>query len=99
MDEVNIKSHTDRLDILLARYEREIRETEEKLRVLKAGHGSLNLLAWESDKLANPQLGPDQFRDVGITKVVLDAFNDLWRIRKGPVTVTEMKRLPVAARI
>jgi hypothetical protein len=99
MDVVNLKRHRDRLDILLARYEREIREAEEELRRLKTGHSHLNFLAQESDKPANPQSGPDKSRDVGITKAVLDALNDLWPLRKGPVAVTQIKRLPIIVRI
>jgi hypothetical protein len=85
---VNLKKHSDRLDILLARYEREIRETEEKLQALKAGRDSLSLMAAESPKPTR-SLPPEKFRDAGITKTVLHAINDLWRMRKDAVPLTE----------
>ena len=86
---MNIKKHGDRLDVLLSRCEQEIRDTEEKLRLLRAGRSHSNLMPQEPETPASPQPEPAKFRDTGITKSVLDTINDLWRIRKDAVTLTE----------
>lgn len=89
MNGVNIKRHSDRLDHLLARCEQEIRQTEEKLRALKAGRDNLNLMAQELAKPAAPQPEPVESRDTGITKSVLEVINNLWRVQKNALTLTE----------
>ena len=86
---VNIKKHSDRLDNLLARCEREIRETEKKLRVLKAGRPNLDLMSQEPEKPATPLPEPAEVHEAGITKSVLEAVSDLCRIRKNVMTLTE----------
>lgn len=86
---VNIKKHSDRLDVLLARYDQQIRETEDKLRALKTGRNNLNLLAQEPNQPETPRPEPAKFLDTGITKSVLDTISDLWRFRKDAVTLTE----------
>jgi hypothetical protein len=77
VERVNLKRHSDRLDILLARYEREIRETEEKLRALKTGRADLNLMVKEPARPATLQPGPEELRGTGITKTVVEAIQSV----------------------
>ena len=86
---MNIKRHRDRLDVLLTKYEQEIREAEEKLRVLKTGRSHLTLLAQGLERPAAPQPEPDKSRDPGITKTILETVTDLWRMRKDAVPLAE----------
>jgi hypothetical protein len=88
---VNIKHHSDRLDILLTRCEEEIRETQERLRALKARRDNLALLAQESEKLVKPKSQPDKFREVGITQAAYEAIKDLYKIRRHAIPTHEVK--------
>ena len=96
---MNIKSHRDRLDTLLARYEQEIRETEEQLRALQSNCGKLNVPPPQPTRLDNAPAEPEKVRDTGITKTVIDSLNYLWPQRKDSAAVTEIKPVAVGARI
>jgi hypothetical protein len=74
---VNGNNQNDRLEILKANCEQEIRETEEKLRRLKAELGSLVLFAQKSEKLANPKSEPDRYANMGLTDTILDVVERL----------------------
>ena len=91
VESVSNKNQNDRLDILLAKCEQEIREGEDRLRLLKAKRDNLKLLVQESEKLVNPQSEPDKFREVGITQAINEAIKDLWRVRKHGATVNDIK--------
>jgi hypothetical protein len=86
---VNIKRHRDRLDVLLTKYEQEIRETEARLRALKSKRNGVNLMLNESAPPATLPSEPEKFRDPGVTRSVLEAITDFWPLRKGAVTLTE----------
>jgi len=88
---VNGENKNDRLEILKAKCEQEIRETEERLRVLKAKLANLVTLAQESEKLVNPQSEPDKYKESGLTDAVLDAVNALWEIRRIAATPLEIR--------
>jgi hypothetical protein len=74
---VSGNNQNDRLEILKANCEQEIRETEEKLRRLRAELGSLVLLAQKSEKLANPKSEPDRYANMGLTDTILDVVDRL----------------------
>ena len=74
---LNGNNQNDRLEILKANCEREIRETEEKLRRLKAELGSIVLLAQKSEKLVNPKSEPDRYANMGLTDTILDVVERL----------------------
>jgi len=90
------KKMSDRLDILKARCEQEIRDTEEKLRVLKAKLANLNSLAQESEKLANPEAEPDKYSNMGLTEAVLDAVKALRGLRAVGASPVEIKNYLLA---
>jgi hypothetical protein len=92
----SLKKMSDRLDILRVKCEREISETEEKLRVLKAKLASLIALAQESEKLANPQSEPDRYNETGLTEAVFDAINVFASTGKGGASATEIKNYLLA---
>jgi hypothetical protein len=77
MKGVNNKNPNDRLEILKANCEQEIRDTEEKLRQLKAKLNNLITLSQESDKLVNPQFESDKYVNFGMTEAILDAVECL----------------------
>jgi len=68
----------DRLELLKAKCEQEIRAAEESLRVLKAKRDNLIALAQESEKLANPESEPDKYGKTGLTEAVFDAVKEIW---------------------
>jgi hypothetical protein len=86
----------DRLDILKQKCEQEIRETEDRLRFLKAKLANLVTLAHESEKLANPESNPDKFRDMGLTEAVLQGLKDLWGLRKAATSPVVLKQYLLA---
>ncbi len=93
---VNGRNQNDRLEILKAKCEQEIVETEEKLRVLKAKLANLVSLMHESEKLANPKSEPDKYASMGYTDAVLDAIKVLWAARKRGATTNEIKNHLIA---
>jgi|GEM_PF-1108375 hypothetical protein len=93
---VNSKNQNDRLEILKAKCEQEIQETEERLRVLKAKRDSLVALWQESEKVANPASEPDKYANMGYTEAVFDAIKVLWAARKVGATPTEIKNHLIA---
>jgi hypothetical protein len=74
---VSGNNQNDRLEILKANCEQEIRETEEKLRRLRAELSSLVLFAQKSEKLANPKSEPDRYASMGLTDTILDVVERL----------------------
>jgi len=83
--------NVDRLEILKTKCEQEVRETEDRLRVLKAKLANLIALAQESEKLANPESEPDKYNETGLTDAVYDAIKSLWEARKVGASATEIK--------
>ena len=83
--------NSDRLEILTAKCAEEIRETEERLRVLRAKHANLIALAHESEKLADPESEPDKYAGKGTTEAVFEAVKVLWEARKVGASPTEIK--------
>ncbi len=86
----------DRLEILKAKCEQEIKDAEDNLRVLKAKLANLVLLAHESEKLANPESEPDKYAKTGYTEAVYDAIKSIWAVRKVGVTTGEIKNYLIA---
>ena len=83
--------NSDRLEILTAKCAEEIREAEDRLRVLRAKHANLVALAHESEKLADPESEPDKYAKTGITEAVLEAVRVLWGVRKIGASPIEIK--------
>lgn len=93
---VSEKNQNDRLEILKARYEQEIRDAEENIRSLKAKLATINTLEQESEKLANPEAEPDKYAGLGFTISVYDAVKSLWDARKVGATTIEIKNYLLA---
>lgn len=88
---VNGTNQNDRLEILKAKCEQEIKDCEDNLRLLKAKLANLIDLSHESEKLANPAAEPDRYVKMGYTEAILDAVQSLWNARKIPSTAVEIK--------
>jgi hypothetical protein len=74
---VKDKNPNDRLEILQAKYEQDIRTKESELATLRAKLATLRTLAQESEKLANPESEPDKYATWGLTQTILDAVERL----------------------
>ncbi|HEY3762160.1 MAG TPA: hypothetical protein VGN23_10485 [Verrucomicrobiae bacterium] len=80
---VNDAKPNDRLEILTAKYEKEIQVKEGELAVLKAKLRSLKDFASESETLREPEPSSDKYASMGLTEAIADAAGYLWRVGKG----------------
>ena len=80
---MNEDNSADRLEILRAKYEQEIRGKEQELHALKAKLANLVEFAQESAKLTNsPEENPDKYANAGLSYAVLDAVHSLLQKRQ-----------------
>jgi hypothetical protein len=93
---VNDKNQNDRLEILKANCEQEIRDTEEKLRLLRAKRGNLIMLAQESEKLANPKSEPDRYANKGLTETILEVVERLKNVSVHGANTSQIRDYMIA---
>jgi len=73
----------DRLELLKAKYAKEIQSKEQELATLKAKLRNLVEFAEESESLKEPKAAEDKYAKSGLTEAVSDALGCLWRAGKG----------------
>jgi hypothetical protein len=75
---MNVNSQNDRLEKLIANYEREIETKERELASLKAKLSNLRMFERAAEILENPQAEPDKYANTGATQAILDALGSIY---------------------